>query len=74
MALRKKKSVNHLAEAADKEKQEIIQALQTLKPQTKMGRRLVALSLQGIQAGIEPMSTEEILESLGRHKNYENLH
>ena len=74
MALRKEKTSNSAQQMTAEQKQEIVQALQCLKPQTKMGQKLIELSLKGVQAGDEPMNTDEILAYLGRNKSYENIH
>ena len=73
MALRKKKNYRLASQLTDEQKQAMVQALQGLQPQSKMGRRLIELSLQGLESGVEPMSTEDILDYLGRNRNYENL-
>lgn len=73
MALRKKKTPNLAGQLTDEQRLEIEQALRSLHPQSKMGHRLIELSLEGLQNGVEPLSTDEILDSLGRNRTYENL-
>lgn len=40
--------------------------LREIQPQSKMGKRLIELSLKGLKAGVQPMTTDEISEYLGR--------
>ncbi len=54
--------------------QELEEALRELQPQSKMGSRLIELSLKGLRSGVQPMSTDEISDYLGRTRNHENLH
>jgi len=51
----------------------IREALLALDPESEFGRRLVELSLQGLDEGVEPMSADEISEYLGRER-YEDVH
>ena len=54
--------------------QELEAALREIQPQTKLGSRLIELSLKGLKAGVQPMTANEISEYLGRTRNHENLH
>lgn len=55
------------------EKEEIATALDSLQPQTSLGAKLIELSRRGLEQGVEPLSSDEILEYLG-HEPYENVH
>lgn len=55
------------------EKEEIATALDSLQPQTSLGAKLVELSRRGLELGVEPLSSDEVLEYLGREP-YENIH
>ncbi|MDX2043484.1 MAG: hypothetical protein SF097_19865 [Acidobacteriota bacterium] len=55
------------------EKEEIAAALDGLQPQTSLGAKLLELSRRGLERGVEPLSSDEILEYLG-HEPYENVH
>ena len=46
--------------------EELAQALDKLEAQTELGRELIRLSRQGLLAGVEPLSADEISEYLGR--------
>ena len=54
--------------------QELEEAIRELQPQSKMGSRLIELSLKGLKSGVQPMSTDEISDYLGRTRTHENLH
>ena len=56
------------------ETQQIEAALRALQPQSKMGSRLIELSLKGLKSGVQPMTTDEISDYLGRTRSDENLH
>jgi len=55
------------------EKEEIAAALDSLQPQTLLGAKLIELSLRGLKCGVEPLSSDEVLEYLG-HEPYEDVH
>ncbi len=56
------------------ETQQIEEALRGLQPQSKLGSRLIELSLKGLKSGVRPMTTDEISSYLGRTRSHENLH
>ncbi len=51
---------------SDTEKGEIRKALLSIEPKTPMAKKMIELSLQGLDEGVELMSADEILEYLGR--------
>ena len=53
---------------------QIEKALRDIQPQTKLGSKLIELSLKGLKSGVQPMTTEEISEYLGRTRTHENIH
>lgn len=55
------------------EKEEIAAALDSLQPETSLGAKLIKLSRRGLEQGVEPLSSDEVLEYLG-HEPYENVH
>lgn len=61
------------ADWLDAEKEKIAVALDSLQPQTPLGARLIELSRQGLEEGVEPLSADEVLEYLGREP-YEDVY
>lgn len=51
---------------ARREIEELAQALDELEAQTELGRELIRLSKQGLLAGVEPLSADQISAYLGR--------
>jgi hypothetical protein len=64
---------NAQTDSRNAEKEEIAAALDSLRPQTPLGARLIELSRWGLEEGVELLSADEVSEYLG-HEPYENVH
>ena len=60
--------------ALDAERTEILQKLSELEPLTPLGEKLIALSMRGLEEGIEPLTTDEVNAYLGRERDYVDVH